>query len=220
MWREEEVMNFRFEINKRELVVFEEFMTKTLQEEIEKAYGRTLNRLGRGCVNSIKRRLGKSEDPDDRTLLGSGIVYAPRTAKRILQLNPVRIVIGTGSSRKRHFLSSQLVGKPFQVTLTDQKGGKVTLIASRNKDTKHVDAETASMPRYFKSGSFKGFKWESHQSFNGYRNTALPITILSPTSLNDTQAFKFKRMVEEYAEANHDKFFEQEYGKAVKRAKR
>ncbi len=137
-------MNVRFNINKREITVFEEFMTKTLQDEIEKAYGRTLNRLGKGCVGSIKRRLGQSQDPDDRALLGSGIVYAPHTAARILKLSPVRIVIGAGSSRKRHFLSSTLVGRPFRVTLTDRQGGKVDVMASRNRDTKHVTAEMES----------------------------------------------------------------------------
>lgn len=214
----------RFVFNKRELTAFEEFMTDSLQKEIERAYARALNRLGRGCVNGMKRKLEKSDDPDDRTLLKSGIAHSPNKVKRIMELKPPRIAIGAGSTRRRHPDKSLLVGNPFRVTVSNEKGRRVALIAQRNVYSEHIDGAMATSPKRIKTVTPSGAvmwsrkTYQSHQSFEGYRNTALPITIISPLDLTPNQITKFRYMIEEYMTANHDKVVEQEYKKAVERA--
>ncbi len=213
----------RFVVNKREIIAFEEFMTEGLQKEIEKAYARALRRLGRGCVNFMKKRLEKSDDPDDEALLKSGIASSPSDVKRIMKLKPPRIAIGAGSTRRRHPNKSLLVGNPFKVTVSNETGRRVALIAQRNVYTKHIDMGTATSPQRIKTVTLSGkVSWsrktyQSHQSFSGYRNTALPITIISPLNLNEKQIMKFQYLIEEYMSSNHDKVVEQEYKKAVER---
>ncbi len=197
-------------VNKRDIAEFEKFMTGSLQKEIENAYARALNRLGKGCVAWIKKELRKSQDPEDAELLAAGIVSSPGKVKNIMKLNPLRIAIGAGSMRNRYFTSETLVGQPFRVTLTNINGSKVSVIAQRTKQTKRVHMDDATSVK-----SYKGRKWTSHQSFDGYLYTALPITVIA--NLKDSQIDTFKSMVNIYVAHNHDKFIKQEFEKAVER---
>ncbi len=215
----------RLTINKKQLDEFEKFMTESLQKEIEKAYARAINRLGRNCVNSMKRQLRKSDDPIARDLLGAGIVSVPKTVKRIIELgDPLRTVIGAGSSRKRHPNLFNVVGQPFRVTVSNEKNRRVALIAQRHVDSKHMNEEQATsplkLPLFDWEGKQKGWSqkaYVSRQSFNGYRNTELPIVIIHPVELKEEHRQRFKSMIDAYMAANHDKVVNQEIAKAVER---
>ncbi len=219
-------LDLRFTVNKRELTAFEEFMTGSLQAEIEKAYAMALNRLGKGCAKWMKRQLEKTGDTEDLELAYSGIVHVPRTVKRILQLNPIRSVIGAGSVRNRHPDKSNLVGRPFKVRVKNESGeNSVGLIAQRTRDSRHFNADelwgtqtrhVTVTPSGRKIISRK--KYGSHQEFIGYRNTELPIKIISHIHLNNRQKVKFRYMVEEYMATHHDKVVECELKKGMERA--
>ncbi len=214
----------KWTFDQKQLTDYEEFMTDSLQKEARISYARAINRLGRNCVAWMKRELRKADDKVARDLLGAGIVSVPKTAKRILHLgDPLRAVIGAGSNRKRHPNLGNVVGQRFLTTVSNEQNRRLLVVAQRNRDSEHVSSDDALSPKRIRYVTASGrVSWSektyvSHQDFEGYRNTSLPITIIHPVVLKEQHNRRFNEMINAYMARHFDKVMTQEFNKAVDR---
>lgn len=195
-------MTVRFDIDKRAMTAFEEFMTSGLQAETERAYAGTLRMLGAGAVKHAKRRLKAYGEYQD--MLDAGIDFDAKTVAKILKKQPIRIAIGVNDPRQKRRDKKRLdspIGKPFTVQKLD------------NPFTGEIH-QTAILQRY---GEPRIAAWNpKNKKGEPYKRQRLHLVVIGARRIHNRTVFS--RIVENYVDENHDTFFERQFGKAVERA--